>query len=123
MRGIAGHRLVVDWSRFDGGAARTLSEIVREKDLPPKVLVVHQVQSGMIQDKQTLRPVPNVEFVLHADGFGKPRQKIVKYNALVRGEPIHYGGFKLFYDQDAPLLSPRRTLKVLEPNPAVISYQ
>ncbi len=105
------------------GAARTLSEIVRENDLPPKVLVVHQFQSGMIQNKQMLRPVPNVEFVLHADGFGTPRQKIVKYNALVRDEPIQYGGFKLFYDQDAPLLSPRETLKVLEPNPAVISYQ
>ncbi len=105
------------------GAAQTLSEIVRENDLPPKVMVVHQFQSGMIQNKQMLRPVPNVQFVLHADGFGTPRQKIVKYNALVRDEPIQYGGFKLFYDQDAPLLSPRETLKVLEPNPAVISYQ
>lgn len=105
------------------GAAQTLAEIVRQNDLPPKVMVIHQFQSGMIQNKQMLRPVPNVQIVLHADGFGTPRQKIVKYNALVRDEPIQYGGFKLFYDQDAPLLSPRETLKVLEPNPAVISYQ
>lgn len=105
------------------GAARTLSEIVRQNDLPPKVMVIHQFQSGMIQNKRMLEPVPNVQIALHADGFGTPRQKIVKYNALVRDEPIQYGGFKLFYDQDAPLLSPRETLEVLEPNPAVISYQ
>jgi len=105
------------------GAAQTLSEIVRQNDLPPKVMVIHQFQSGMIQNKRMLQPVPNVQIALHADGFGTPRQKIVKYNALVRDEPIQYGGFKLFYDQDAPLLSPRETLRVLEPNPAVISYQ
>ena len=105
------------------GAAQTLSEIVRQNDLPPKVMVIHQFQSGMIQNKRMLQPVPNVQMVLHADGFGTPRQKIVKYNALVRDEPIQYGGFKLFYDQDAPLLSPKETLKALEPNPAVISYQ
>ncbi len=105
------------------GAARTLSEIVRENDLPPKVMVIHQFQDGMIQNKRMLEPVPNVQIALHADGFGTPRQKIVKYNALVRDEPIQYGGFKLFYDQDAPLLSPKETLEVLEPNPAVISYQ
>ncbi len=104
-------------------AARTLSKLVEEKDLPPKVLVIHQFQDGMIQNKQILKPVPNVEMVLHADGFGTPEQKFVKYDALVRDQPIQYGGFKLFYDQDAPLLSPKQVLDRLEPNPAVISYQ
>ncbi len=104
-------------------AARTLSRLVEEKDLPPKVLVIHQFESGMIQNKEMLRPVPNVEMVLHADGFGTPQQKFEKYDLLVRDEPIQYGGFKLFYDQDTPLLSPERVLDRLEPKPAVISYQ
>ena len=105
------------------GAARTLSRLVEEKDLPPKVLVIHQFESGMIQNKEMLRPVPNVEMVLHADGLGTPQQKFEKYDLLVRDEPIQYGGFKLFYDQDTPLLSPKQVLDRLEPKPAVISYQ
>lgn len=104
-------------------AARTLSRLVEEKNLPPKVLVIHQFETGMIQNKEMLRPVPNVEMVLHADGFGTPQQKFEKYDLLVRDEPIQYGGFKLFYDQDTPLLSPEQVLDRLEPNPAVLSYQ
>ena len=104
-------------------AAQTLSDLVEEKNLPPKVLVIHQFEDGMIQDKEMLRPVPNVEMVVHADGFGTPQQKFEKYDLLVRDEPIQYGGFKLFYDQDTPLLSPKQVLDRLEPKPAVISYQ
>ena len=104
-------------------AARTLSRLVEEKNLPPKVLVIHQFQDGMIQNKSLLRPVPNVEMVLHADGFGTPQQKFKKYDMLVRDEPIQYGGFKLFYDQDTPLLSPQQVFDRLEPDPAVVSYQ
>jgi hypothetical protein len=105
------------------GAARTLSEMVEKKDLPPKVLVIHQFAYEMILNKEAIEPVPNVEMVLHADGFGTPEQKIKKYHALVTQQPIQYGGFKLFYEEDAPLLSPKQVLQVLKPNPAVVSYQ
>jgi hypothetical protein len=104
-------------------AARTLSELVEDEDLPPKVLVLHQFRDDMITDKQVIEPVPNVETVLHADGFGTPKDKIKKYDLLVRDQPIQYGGFKLFYRQDTPLLSPEQVLEALEPNPAVVSYQ
>ncbi len=104
-------------------AARTLSRLVEEKDLPPKVLVIHQFRYDMIINKQVIEPVENVEIVVHADGFGAPEEKIAKYDALVRDQPIQYGGFKLFYDQDYPLMSPREVFRALEPDPAVISYQ
>ena len=77
----------------------------------------------MIINKWVIEPVPNVEMVIHADGFGTQRQKIKKYNLLVRDQPVQYGGFKLFYDQDYDLLSPEEVLEALEPNPAVVSYQ
>ena len=105
------------------GAARTLSERVEKEDLPPKVLVIHQFAYEMITNKGALEPVPNVQMVLHADGFGTPEQKIKKYHALVTQQPIQYGGFKLFYEQDAPLLSPKQVFEALKPNPAVVSYQ
>ncbi len=105
------------------GAARTLSEMVEKKNLPPKVLVIHQFAYEMIRKKETIESVANVETVLHADGFGTPEQKIKKYHALVTRQPIQYGGFKLFYEQDAPLLSPKQVFEALKPNPAVVSYQ
>ncbi len=104
-------------------AARTLSDLVESENLPPKVLVIHQFRYDMIINKGVIEPVPNVEMVIHADGFGTQRQKIKKYNLLVRDQPVQYGGFKLFYYQDYDLLSPKEVLDVLEPNPGVVSYQ
>ena len=104
-------------------AARTLSDLVESEDLPPKVLVIHQFRYDMIIDKRVIEPVPNVEMVIHADGFGTQKQKIKKYNLLVRDQPVQYGGFKLFYYQDYDLLTPEEVLEALEPNPAVVSYQ
>ncbi len=120
---IPGQQVGASYASEITAAAQTLSAITERNDLPAKVLVIHQFQYGMILNKENLAPVENVEMVLHADGFGAPKVKYDKYNALVTQEPIQYGGFKLFYDQDAPLLSPEEVLTELDPPPAVISYQ
>ena len=121
---IPGQQVGASYASEIAGAAQTLSNLVdQNEELQAKVLVIHQFQYGMILNKETLRPVRNVEMVLHADGFGTPRVKYDKYNALVTQEPIQYGGFKLFYNQDAPLLSPTQVLSDLNPPPAVVSYQ
>ena len=99
-----------------------LDRLVEEKNLPDKVVVVHQFESGIVFDKEAIKPTENVQVVLHADGFGAPENKISKYDLLVAGEPIQYGGFKVFYTQDAPVLSPEDVLS-LNPSPVVISYQ
>lgn len=103
-------------------AASTLSRIVEENDLPPKVMLVHQFEYGMILNKQALRPTDNVQTVIHADGFGYQKTKFSKYEALVENEPVQYGGFKVFYDRDINLLSPEEVLS-LNPPPAVVTYQ
>lgn len=105
-------------------AAQILSNLVdRNENLQAKVLVIHQFRYDMIINKEVLEPVKNVEMAIHADGFGGPQVKYEKYNALVTQQPIQYGGFKLFYDQDVPLLTPNQVLSDLNPPPAVISYQ
>lgn len=104
-------------------AAQSLSDIVEKKDLPPKILVIHQFRYDMLTNKGIIKPLKNVEVVLHADGFGVPADKIEKYDLLVRQEPIQYGGFKIFYTQDVPVLTPEQVLNELSPKPAVISYQ
>ena len=99
-----------------------LDRLVEERSLPDKVVVVHQFASGIVFDKEAIRPTENVQVALHADGFGSPENKLSKYDQLVPGEPIQYGGFKLFYTQDAPLLTPEQALDQ-NPAPVVVSYQ
>ncbi len=99
-----------------------LSALVREHDLPPKILVVHRFTRRMLPDPEGIRPVPGVQVVLNMDGFGPPPLKRDTWNAWVAPAPIPFKGFKLFYDQDAPLMSPSDVL-ALRPPPLVIIYQ
>ena len=121
---IPGQQFGASYASEIMGAAQTLSDLVdRNEELKAKVLVIHQFRYDMIINKEVLKPVKNVEMALHADGFGAQKVKYDKYNALVTQQPIQYGGFKLFYDQDVPLLTPDQVLSELNPPPAVISYQ
>ncbi len=103
-------------------AQNTLAQIVAEKGLPPKVLVVHQFREDMIGDKMSLRPVPGVQLVIDADGFGSPDLKTAIYNILVRDEPVEFAGIKLFYKQDRPVMTAAEILG-LTPSPDLIIYQ
>jgi len=111
----------VDGSEIDR-AVRYLDRIVEEEGIPDKVLLVHEFQGGIVTNKDAIRPTDDVEVVLHADGFGLARHKFTKYRALVRGQPVQYGGFKVFYNLDEPVLEPEQVL-MLDPAPAVVTYQ
>ncbi|HET7478771.1 MAG TPA: hypothetical protein VFJ72_04545 [Rubrobacteraceae bacterium] len=116
----------VDLGSVDGseiqGAVEYLDDLVRKKHLPDKMLLVHEFAQNIVTNKQSIKPTDNVEVVLHADGFGSPDDKALKYGILARDEPIQYGGFKVFYKQDRPVLKPEDVL-TLDPAPAVVTYQ
>ena len=99
-----------------------VSEIVAENNIPNKMLIVHQFEDEMIYEKHVIEPKAGVDLVVDMDGFGPPEHKIGGYNHYVRDELIQYGGIKLFYEQDNPLMDPT-TLLGLTPPPAVIIYQ
>lgn len=103
-------------------AQQVLAEISAEQGIPPKMLIVHQFREDMIIGKGDLAPMPGVQLVIDADGFGEPELKTFVYNYLVRDEPVEFGGIKLFYNQDSPLMKPREILD-LTPAPDVIIYQ
>jgi hypothetical protein len=103
-------------------AQQVLAEIAAEHGIPPKMLIVHQFREDMITGKGDLAPMPGVQLVIDADGFGEPELKTFVYNYLVRDEPVEYGGIKLFYNQDSPLMKPREILDLV-PAPDVIIYQ
>ncbi len=103
-------------------AQKVLAEISAEHGLPPKLLIVHQFREDMIQGKDKLAPIPGVQLVIDADGYGSPELKTAVYNFLVRDEPVEFAGVKLFYRQDVPLMTPQEIL-ALVPAPDVIIYQ
>jgi hypothetical protein len=103
-------------------AQYVLAEISAEYGIPPKMLIVHQFREDMITNKDALAPIPGVQLVIDADGFGEPELKTFVYNYLVRDEPVEFGGIKLFYKQDSPLMKPREILDLV-PAPDVIIYQ
>lgn len=99
-----------------------VAEIVAEHNIPNKILIVHQFEDEMIYEKHVIETKPGVDLVVDMDGFGPPENKIGGYNHFVRDELIQYGGIKLFYEQDVPMIDPV-TLLGLTPPPAVIIYQ
>jgi hypothetical protein len=103
-------------------AIEFLDTIIRERALPPKVLIVHQFTMGMLADKQHIGNSPLVDVVIDVDGFGDRPLKRAMYTAVINRHPREYAGFKLFYKEDTRLLAPEDVMK-LQPQPAVVIYQ
>jgi hypothetical protein len=107
-------------------ASEWLAKLVREHDLPPKVFVVHRFTQRMVTNHSRIRLRPEVQLVMHMDGWGEARLKRDTWNYFVVREPVQFSGFKIFYDHDArggnPVMSPRDMLR-LHPAPLYIQYQ
>jgi len=103
-------------------AIETLAELVESEKLPPKVLIVHRFLPSMLTDADAIETDPRVQVVIDMDGFGSPAAKISKYHAFVRDTGAGFGGIKLFYKYDPPLLQPEDVVG-LNPAPDVVIYQ
>ena len=104
-----------------------LAALVRNHNLPPKVLVVHRFTQGMVRDYLRIRLHPEVQTVVHMDGWGAPALKKDTYRRYVYREPVQFTGFKLFYKNDVKnpphkMLSPEEIVS-LTPIPVYIQYQ
>ncbi len=105
-----------------------LQQIVKEHNLPPKILVVHRFTKGMVTNYKQIETRPEVQIVMDMDGWGFPAKKVNSYKLAVSSEPIEYTGFKLFYKNDIKtppwnkIMSPQDVLK-LYPKPMYIQYQ
>lgn len=107
--------------------SKFLSKLVKEHNIPPKVLVVHRFTQGMIKNYQDIKLRPEVQFVIDMDGWGSPKMKFGTHQQFVYKEPIQFTGFKIFYKNDLKkpphrLLTPQELL-TLKPRPIYIQYQ
>ncbi|MGH2561372.1 MAG: hypothetical protein ACRDJH_20090 [Thermomicrobiales bacterium] len=103
-------------------AQEALAEIAAENGLPSKLLIVHQFEEGMIRNAEQLAPVDGTQLIIEFDGYGEPANKIAGYNLFISDRPIEHGGIKLFYRQDAPMLTAPEVL-ALTPSPDVVIFQ
>lgn len=104
-----------------------LAKTVRENNLPPKIFVVHRFTKKMVTNSKSIKLHPEVQFVMHMDGWGEPELKRGSYRYFVYMEPVQFTGFKLFYKNDlkkAPhrVMTPEELMK-LKPRPIYIQYQ
>lgn len=107
--------------------ANYLAKIVKENNLPPKILVIHRYTQKMVTNYKEIKPLPEVQIVMHMDGWGEKAKKISTYQQFIYKEPIQFTGFKLFYKNDlftpgSIIFSPEELLK-LNPRPIYIQYQ
>ena len=102
-----------------------LAALVREHDLPPKVLTLHQFRPSMVRDRDRLdTSLDEVQWLVHADGQGGQNAKQGTWAALRRDLPAGvWLGWKNFEDEDTPMLTPEETIAQVHPTPYFVSYQ
>ncbi len=108
-------------------ASQYLANIARQYQLPPKLLIVHRFTQPMIKNYKKIKLNPYCQIVMHMDGWGSPSIKRGSYLKYIKGEPVQYGGIKIFYKNDIKnkgwrLMKPREIL-TLSPTPYYIQYQ
>jgi hypothetical protein len=107
-------------------ASGFLQGLVKKYNLPPKVFTVHRFTRNGVTNSKNIQLRPEVQIVMHMDGWGAPWLKRDSYKDYIVAEPVQYTGFKLFYHNDTkkgdPLMTPQDLLK-LNPKPLYIQYQ
>jgi hypothetical protein len=122
LGGIPGRRIGTLDAADVNYAVRLLADIVDRKKVPPKVLVVHRFTQRMLTNHDKITLDPRVQVVVDMDGFGAPWLKEDGYKFFIVPEPVQYAGFKLFFKNDKPMMTPEQVLR-LWPEPLYIQYQ
>jgi hypothetical protein len=102
-----------------------LAALVDRESLPPKMLVLHQFRLDMIENRQDVdMSHPQLDLLIHVDGQGSQPAKQDTWRTLHEGAPAGMAwGWKNFYDEDLPMLSPEETMRDVAPEPDLVTYQ
>jgi hypothetical protein len=102
-----------------------LADLTRDRALPQKLLVLHQFQVRMIVDRERLDTSrEELAIMVHADGQGTQPMKQDTWQVLHQDAPAPLSwGWKNFYDEDSPTLTPGQTIAGVQPTPQLVTYQ
>ncbi len=103
-------------------AIDSLISVVEVNHLPPKIMLVHRFTTRMLTNASSIRHDARAQVVIDMDGFGSPELKRGTWKAVILRDPVWYTGFKLFYKNDKPMLTPSEVIK-LHPAPLYVQYQ
>jgi hypothetical protein len=111
---------------------RLVNDYIQENNLNKKELIVHMFHPRMLRKKDEVEKFDNINLIYNIDGHGNPAVKIKIYNNLYTQEEqdIAKSGFKIFYETDTKIMSPKEILgfeesfgrKIWE-KPYYINYQ
>lgn len=101
-----------------------LADLVKQHTLPQKVFLLHQFRLSMITSREQLDTArTELAYVIQMDGNGAQSTKLDTWQNILRDPPANVRfGWKNFYDEDLPVLSPEATM-LLAPAPWYVSYQ
>ncbi len=97
-----------------------------------KILLVHMFTEHMVTNKKSIKYTDRIHLAMHLDGHGSPALKIKTYNGLYTDTRagLVTGGFKVFYKQDKPMMTPKQVLglekvgnKRVKDMPKIITFQ
>ncbi len=119
-RGVPGRTDGVLRAATVNSVSAYLGRLVRQEDLPQKLLVLHQYRSPSLPDRERIATRPEVASLINFDGIGSGPAKRRGYARLSRDRL--FNGFSLFYSLDRGLLSPAQVLR-LRPEADFVMYQ
>ena len=100
-----------------------LAALIRERNLPQKLFVIHQFTNDMVRDKQKVVVRPELATVFNVDGFGLPAAKVSKYEEFTASTPKGaHDGFKVFFREDTDRMRPAAVM-ALKPRPDLVVYE
>jgi hypothetical protein len=108
-------------SREVNATSAWLDQLVERNRLPEKLFVIHQFTDDMV-DHTTLKHRERLATVLNVDGFGGQGIKKAKYRRFAREAREFHPGFKLFFEEDTDLMTPRQVMR-MKPRPDLIVYE
>lgn len=122
--GIPGKRIGTYDAADINYATEFLQGLVQQHKLPPKLLIVHRFTRNGVTNYKNITLRPEVQIVMHMDGFGAPWLKLDSYREYVKAEPVQFAGWKQFYKpkNDNPR-TPISTIAKLNPKVLYIQYQ
>jgi hypothetical protein len=102
-----------------------LADLTRENALPQKLLVLHQFRVDMLPGREQLDTSRDeLAVMVHVDGQGSQGDKQATWRRLHENPPAPLSwGWKNFYDEDLPMLTPEQTVAQVDPVPDLVSYQ
>jgi hypothetical protein len=108
-------------SREVNATSAWLDQLVERQGLPEKLFVIHQFTDDMV-DHTTLKKRERLATVLNVDGFGAQGIKKAKYRRFARQARGFHPGYKLFFEEDTGLMTPRQVMR-MRPKPDLIVYE